>query len=519
MSTGITAIDNFCGAGGSTEGMKKTGIEVVHASNHWKMAVESHAANHPEVDHSVVDLHLTSPLFFRKTDIAWFSPECTAHSPAGGRKRRGVRGQLHLWEKPKPEDQRSRMTAWNCIEFTEVHDYSYIVVENVIEFTEWSLYPSWLRTFRDLGYRYKEVSFNSQFAGVPQSRDRIYVVFWKEKMPPPNLDFRPVATCISCGPTRGVQSWKKMHTSVGRWNQQYIYRCEQCLNEVIPHRVGAHVAIDFSIPSQRICDRKKPIKETTLKRIEKGLRRFYPNAFVHSNRSTGRATGMDEPCQTVTAQGYTSLIEPPEPPDFILQSNRSLNRATHPGEPPHSVTASGQHWMVEPPSAFLDIARKNSTPGALDEPTATVTAGGFHHALVEPPSAFLAAYHGGRDAVQGVGEPSWTIATNNQQGLVQPPDGFISSYYGNGGESLLKNPSPTIRTTAGHALITDISAVVKECRYRMLEPEEAKILMGFPRNYVLLGNKAQRQKQAGNAVTPPVAEMLGRAIVDALMKA
>ena len=57
---------------------------------------------------------------------------------------------------------------------------------------------------------------------------------------------------------------------------------------------------------------------------------------------------------------------------------------------------------------------------------------------------------------------------------------------------------------------------VQDCRYRMLKPQEAKSLMGFPSDYVLLGNQRQQFKQAGNAVTPPVAEMLGRAIKDAM---
>ena len=40
--------------------------------------------------------------------------------------------------------------------------------------------------------------------------------------------------------------------------------------------------------------------------------------------------------------------------------------------------------------------------------------------------------------------------------------------------------------------------------------------MAFGRNYVVLGNKRQRVRQYGNAVTPPVAEVIVSALVEAI---
>ena len=94
---------------------------------------------------------------------------------------------------------------------------------------------------------------------------------------------------------------------------------------------------------------------------------------------------------------------------------------------------------------------------------------------------------------------------------------FISSYYGNGGSALVSDPAPTMRTHQGHALIEpDLSAMVEESGYRMIRAHEAKRMMGFPTDYVLLGNQEEQFKQAGNAVTPMVAEMLGRAVIESL---
>jgi DNA (cytosine-5)-methyltransferase 1 len=436
----VTAIDSFCGAGGSTTGLKAAGIEVIHAANHWDRAIESHNTNHPEIDHSCVDLHMEHPSRFPKADIGWFSPSCTTHSPAGGRKRRHP-GQLNLFNKtaPDPSVERSRMGAWDVVNFTEYHRYQLVMVENVLEFTEWELYDHWLKAMQALGYAHQVLCFNSQFAGVPQSRDRVYVIFHRKGNRKPNIDFRPLAHCPEHGEVHAVQIWKRAKR-LGKYRAQYLYGCPHCAAEVVPHRVAAATAIDWSIKCPKIGDRARPLSEATLRRVEKGLRRFAP------------------------------------------------------GQP------------------MIDTLRTHAIPKLVTEPSTTVAAQGRHHAVVMPP--FLAAYHGGRDSIRGVDEPAYTVATSNQMGLIQP---FLSSYYGSGGEAPIDAPAPTMRTVQGHALVEpDYSAAVADCGYRMITAPEAKRLMGFPDDYVLLGNQSEQFKQAGNAVTPPVAELLGRAAIDSL---
>ena len=58
----ILIIDSFCGAGGVTTGFEQAEIngnkvaQVVVGINHDKIAIESHAANHPETLHFVEDM-------------------------------------------------------------------------------------------------------------------------------------------------------------------------------------------------------------------------------------------------------------------------------------------------------------------------------------------------------------------------------------------------------------------------------------------------------------------------------
>ena len=76
-------------------------------------------------------------------------------------------------------------------------------------------------------------------------------------------------------------------------------------------------------------------------------------------------------------------------------------------------------------------------------------------------------------------------------------------------------------TTAGHQSLIEpsepISLDVDDAGFRMLEPHEIQLGMGFAADYLLLGSKRDKVKQAGNAVTPPAARDLGHAVAEFLL--
>lgn len=83
----ITAVDLFCGAGGTSTGLTQAagvcGARLdLTAVNHWDRAIETHAANHPEARHLCHDLDDVNPTkaIGRKLDLLIASPECF---PAG----------------------------------------------------------------------------------------------------------------------------------------------------------------------------------------------------------------------------------------------------------------------------------------------------------------------------------------------------------------------------------------------------------------------------------------------------
>ena len=199
-SSDITVTDQFCGAGGSSQGATAAGARVVLAMNHWKLAVETHNTNFPDVLHDCVDISACDPRRYPRTTILIASPECTNHSIAKGQKRK-QQAQPSLWEpypKLDPAAERSRATMFDIPRFAEYHQYECIIVENVVEARDWLLFDEWLLMMQKLGYTWETVYFNSMFAHpTPQSRDRMYVVFWKKGNTAPNLRFTPTAWCVN----------------------------------------------------------------------------------------------------------------------------------------------------------------------------------------------------------------------------------------------------------------------------------------------------------------------------------
>lgn len=120
--------------------MKKLdGVTVRQAANHWRKAVETHNANHPEADHDCADISQVDPRRYPKTTILWASPECTNHSGAKGIKRTQ---QMDLFTANQPDEaaERSRATMWGVTRFAEFHRYAGFIVENVVEATKrWKL--------------------------------------------------------------------------------------------------------------------------------------------------------------------------------------------------------------------------------------------------------------------------------------------------------------------------------------------------------------------------------------------
>ncbi len=535
----LTLTDLFCGAGGSSSGaILVPGVTVRVASNHWQLAVDTHNTNHPGADHICADLSQIDPAYFPRTDLGWFSPSCTKHSIAQGKKRADTQPDLFGDILPDAAAERSRATMWDVVRFSEYHAYDAVIVENVVEVATWPPFRSWLLAMDSLGYTHQIVWLNSMHAqlagpGAPQSRDRIYVVFWRTGNPAPDLHriTRPHAVCPTCGPVRAMQSWKNPDRPPwGRYRAQYLYRCPNitCRNQTVEPLVRpAADIIDWTLPATRIGDRAKPLAAKTMARIRAGIERYW-GPFITEHTHEYRIRDITQPLQTVRASGnHFGLAVPVEGRDGktaapVDQPLRTMTTRNETG----LLVPCGSTWRTdaapldEPvstrttretdaPAFIAELRGGGSIARPVSDPLATVTASGNHHALVT-------SYYGNGSA-KPTDEPLTTVTTVDRHGLIMRNNGVRGGHPARH-TTPADEPIRTV-TTAGHQSLISADHLpvdLDDVRFRMLEPREIAAAMDFPPGYQFLGNRREQVRMSGNAVTPPAARDLVTVVADSL---
>lgn len=494
----LTVTDQFCGAGGSSLGAAAAGLQLRMALNHWPLAIETHNSNFPHAAHACVDISSTDPRRYPSTHVLLTSPECTHHTYARGKGRSSPQAMLPgLGLDEQASADRSRATMWDVPRFAEVHKYELIVVENVVEARQWVMFDAWLHAMQSLGYEHKAVFYNSMFAPpTPQSRDRMYMVFWRRGNVAPDLEFTARAHCASCADdVDAVQSWKNPDRPYGRYRAQYVYRCGRCLQPVEPYRLPAAGVIDWSLPALRIGDRERPLKPATMERIERGVDRFFRRGEI---------------LPLITQTTYPG----------------DLTRLPYPVDRPLPTQTARQSVGVVAPPPFIAELHGTSTARSVTEPLSTVLAGGTHHLLVDaPPSCIVANFTPGW--VRPIAEPLGSITTQDHHSLLSAPPAFVTSYYSQDGGHPVSDPLGTISTIDRHGVVAAMTVgdlqealhavKTEDCTFRMLSPDELQAAMAFPSDYRVLGTNREKVRQLGNAVTPPVMQMLLERCVETLL--
>jgi DNA (cytosine-5)-methyltransferase 1 len=554
-SSEIELTDMFCGCGGSSEGARNVaGVRVRYALNHWDLAIQTHNTNHPDTHHDCADISETHPARYAPTTGLIASPECTNHSLAKGQRRKNLHQQEIFQNKAFDASAvRSRATMWDVPRFAEVHRYQFVIVENVVDVRMWVMFEPWLSAMHALGYLHECVYLNAQHAhgdGIsgfaPQSRDRIYIVFWKKGNRKPDLNIRPKAPCSRCGTVEAFQSWKNGRKS-GKYKTQYIYRCSVCMEVVVPYYYAALNAIDWSFPMVRIGDREangmQPLKPNTIARIEYGLKKhglkptilnqaqgtgsyggrvksamdeplqtqstrkssylfspfLFNMAFTHAKGD--RSYGVDQVFPTQTTQESLGLVTP-----FVMANRANANPLGMEDRLPTVTGRNNDLMLIDPEGVFMPILRNNSQVNKATEPLPTQSTK-ITNGIVIPPSAIL-TMRGDRNFSTMTDSIGTQVAAAIQNYIVSASP-LLTPYHGTHQASSITEPSPTIPTRDNVAFVeTMAQPKVEECYFRMLQPSETARAQGFPEGYVILGSKDKQQKQIGNANPPPTMELL-----------
>lgn len=341
-----TAVDLFSGFGGLTEGIRRAGFTTIMAANHNAYKVQVHEANHPDAEHWIADLvnpeaaDYHSARDLPRADLLAAGVSCVNHSQANTIKAYEQGGTLFDLEDPDYEarvtrSERDRATA-NCVlHYAAKHHPRLILIECTTGLQSWgpaipgrpkigdgSTYRWWLKQFDLLGYDGAVCFFNSQFFGVPQSRNRGYWVFWKKSLPAPDLEHRPVSRCHRCDKdVEAVWTWRTGVPASGlvEYGKQYDYRCPSCRRKVVPPMTPSLAALDLTDLGVRIGDKPVktfkdgfvgPLARSTMARAERCRQRFadFPAVFMPAKGVHGIEKHPWQPLATQTSQQETSIL-------------------------------------------------------------------------------------------------------------------------------------------------------------------------------------------------------------------
>ena len=490
----VDAIDLFCGFGGSSQGIHAAGADVIVAANHNQLALDCHAANFPDTDHLRADLQdedaadYRDPASLPPARFLWASPSCKFHSLANAKKLYEQGPQTQLFGDGEPFDhvqyaasERSRVTMLCPLRYASRHRPEIVVVENVVEAAKWgpardgSTFRWWLREWESLGYEHRVLFLNSMFfPPCPQSRDRMYVVLWRRGNTPPDLDYRPRAACTSdrCQGAHvdAVQSWKPRSAAWpieqwGKYRDQYVYRCPTCKAAVEPVAWPAYSAIDWTNLGVALGDRAslgmKPLADTTLERIRRGMQKFRngPPVIIPAKATWGgRDRPVTEPMSTQTSQQEKGLAIDAAFVTNVANSSSDpkygASRARGLFDHLSTVTGSPGAAFVVKANGSIDEAGYRSK--SVADPLGAITA----HPAQQLASTGVVVPVGGNDherpgqtRARSIDDPMFTLTATQGWGFAHQP--FVSELRGGGSnERTVVDPLATLAASGTHHGLT-----------------------------------------------------------------
>lgn len=538
-------VDLFAGGGGASTGLEMGLGRPVHiAINHNPAAISMHQANHPGALHFQTDVWLVDPVeAVAGRRVGWFhaSPDCTHHSQAAG-------GQ--------PRKKEIRDLSWVVIKWAGKVRPRVISLENVKQIRQWG--PLIAKRCKQTGRVVRldgtvaapgeHVPRHEQFL-VPDPRYKGRT--WRGFLASLEglgyqVEHRILKACDYGAPT----SRERLFLLARRDGEPIVWpeptHAEKPAKGKKPYRTAAE-CIDWSIPSQSIFDRKKPLAEATLRRIAKGIQRevierakpfIVQTGYGERPGQSPRVPSLDKPLGTVVAGGVKHALVSPHlvkfrfnegglPLDqplptitsggnykrpagaahamglataFLAQANGGFNTTHSKGldEPMTTVTNTGSQQQLV--TASLLHLRGNCDSRPIGEPLQTVSAGGQHHGLV---TAFLSRQFGG-SVGQGCDEPAHTVTAGGggktalvecslsptvEEGALRCA-AFLMKYHGIGENIIgMDDPVSTITTKDRLALVTvwigGDPYVIVDIFLRMLQPHELYRAQGFPPNYII----------------------------------
>jgi len=548
----LTAVDLFSGFGGLTKGLTDAGFTAIMAANHNTFKIEVHEANHPEAEHWRADLvdkdsadyHSAADL--PAADLLTAGVSCVNHSQANTQRAYEQGADLFNLDDPEYDarvtrSERDRATAFCVLQYAAKHHPRVILVECTTELQSWgpavqgkakvgdgSTYRWWKGEFEKLGYRYQEMYLNSQFFGVGQSRDRIYIAMWDSKLPAPDLDHRPMSYCTFCSEVGEAQwAWKTGIPATGsvRYGKQYHYLCRRCHRAVVPPFTPSLAALDLTDLGVKIGERAehglRPLAASTQARAERCRQRFaeFPAVVMPAKAQRGAERTPFEPMPTQTSQQENAILSAGGALALAVDNFQGAPRGVDEPLP----TQGGSETMALVSAGVMPF-RKNTIPTTHAEAMPTVTS-------EQVPGLLMAAgtiknngaIGEAKYRAHGLDKPLGTVVGSAvTQGLLMT--GWFKQNGSTGTETAAHPATDPFGTLTSRDTTAMLNAqwtaqlddlTLDDCYFRMMNQREIGRGCGFDVDFMdhkgtfkVWGSARDQVDGFGNAVSPQVGEWI-----------
>lgn len=447
-------IDLFCGAGGTTTGIEAAHIDgvkcadVIACVNHDPHAIASHLANHPECVHFTEDI--------RTLDV---SPIVRLVETI---RREKPDDKIVLWAScectnysrakgGQSRDADSRTLPEHLFRYIEAINPDYIQLENVEEFMSWG----------DLDENGRPIS---------KDKGRLYLR-WVNNVK--KYGYAYEYRLLNAADYGAYTSRKRFFGQFAKKGLPISFPEPTHSRKPEPGLFGnlkpwkaVRDVLNFSDEGQSIFIRQRPLVDATLRRILAGLKKFVTTgdeSFLmkyFSGDDASKCISIDGPTGAITCKDHHALIT-----------------ATH----------------------FIDQQYGQSLPASVEKPAGTLT--------TNPKLNLVSVYLMNRQynyPMYGIDRPCPTIIARQDK----RPMYALFTYHGN--PALLKEPSDS--ATMKELKEFCIQNNIADIKMRMLRIDELLPIMGFPKDYALLGTKSENKKYIGNAVECGIARQLCESI-------
>jgi DNA (cytosine-5)-methyltransferase 1 len=476
-------VDLFCGAGGTTLGYESAKsidkefklAAVIACVNHDHLAIKSHWANHPQVEHFEEDIRLLDPYgrlkrlvdiyraFYPEAKVVlWASLECTNFSKAKG----GL-----------PRDADSRTLAEHLYKYIHALDPDYIKIENVVEFMSWgpldengkpisrkngSDWVRWRETIKSFGYMDEWREMNAANFGALTSRNRLFGCFARPGLPivfpTPTHTKRPEQTQIE----KPLKKWRAVKEALDFQDEgKSIFNRKKNLSPKTMQRLFMgcvkHIAGGKDLFLTKFYSGRPEQKSASIDDPSPSITTFGGGGLVKIDRFIAKhfsgspedkSSSVEAPLSTITTKDHNSLV-------FLTKWN-SNNQKTggnngHSVDEPAPVVTTQNRLGVTFLSDYNGVnGGKHDNSKSIEGPAGAITAGDRHAKVT---ANFIQLYYSGGGQSGSIDDPAGTIPTHDRLSKVQADFFLEKKYQGEHNHQSIERPAGTILTNDKHNLI------------------------------------------------------------------